>query len=411
MSNSFQVDLPFKKIIFMWSILLLGYFLNIFHSLTTAILQPYLMNEFNLSSTSVTNIGSMFFYSYLVMQIPTGILADKYGVKIVSGVGLLVASLGAVIFALAPSPFYLYLGRAITGFGIATMFVCILKFQVAWIHPNIITTITGLACFFGMLGGIFAQSPLAWLVESIGWRFSALLIGSATLINAVLVFIFVKNSPTPIVKTTNSNKLIYSALFKIIFNWRTWAPISVYTMYYGSYIIIVGYSGTAWLSTLYQLSIIEASSYVIATVLGSTFGYVVIGTWSDRIHNRRIPMLVTGLIYIGTWSILGFFGDIIPLTLMTVLLFCIGFFSCSYVLSFSCVQDSNPKEYSGISGAIVNMGGYLGPIFLPLIFVYTQNSHQEPMSIDAFLGAFKIIFFTVSLGFIFSFWTKEPPQN
>ncbi len=154
----------------MWTILLLGYLLTFFHPLSTAILQPYLIDEFSINAIEVTSIASMYFYCYLFMQIPTGLLVDKYGVRIVSSIGLLCAGFGSLCFAIAWNTPMLYIGKALIGLGVAPLFVCIIKFQIAWIKPSLMTTMTGLACFLATLGGMLAQSPLAFVIEQIGWR-------------------------------------------------------------------------------------------------------------------------------------------------------------------------------------------------------------------------------------------------
>ncbi len=414
-------DLSFAKIVLMWSIILFGYFLSIFHSLTTAILQPYLMEEFKLDASGITNMGSMFFYAYLCMQIPTGLLADKLGPRTTAFGGLIVATVGAVCFASASSVFFLYLGRALIGLGISTIFVCVLKFQVAFMHPNIITTMTGIACFVGTLGGIVAQSPLAYMVETFGWRSTVFGIGCVSFINALLVFFVVANSPPKKLSMENSETQsqaqtpksdvgIVKALFSIIFDWRTWPPIMVYAVFYGTYVVLMGYSGTSWLENTYNISVMQASSYLIIGVVGCAIACVVIGVWSDRIHNRKLPLLVVGVFYTLCWFVLAYFSDGLSLAMISVLLFCIGFFSCAYVLSFSFVQEINPTEFSGIAGSVVNMGGYLGPVFLPMLFVFIQNSHENIHGLEAYTESFTYMFYAVGLCFLFSLLAQEPSK-
>lgn len=399
----------------MWAILVFAYILSMFHAMTTAIFQPYLIDEFHLTTSQITHIGSMFFYSYLIMQLPTGLLVDRLSPKTVSFYGLLCATLGSLFFASAQSIFMLYVSRTLIGLGIATIFVCVLKFQVAWLKPQIHATMTGLACFIGMLGGMVAQSPLAYVVEVFGWRNVVYAISFLTFLNALLVCFCLKNpSPQSEIETKKQLSLLpyFIALRNILCNRHVWPPLMVYAVGYGSYIVLVGYSGTSWLNHIYNMNVLEASSYIIFIILGCALSYIAIGTFADRIHSKKIPMLVWGALYAICWGILAYYPYPFSPAFLIVLLFCIGAFSSGYVLSFACVQEISPKEYSGLAGAVVNMGGYLGPIFIPNLFVSAQNSHIEYLSNQAFKNGFEYIFYLTILCFFYSFWIKETrPEN
>ncbi len=406
---------PFIVVLFMWFTLILGYLLNFFHSLTTAVLQPYLMKEFGIDALSVTSIGSMYFYWYLIMQIPTGLLVDKFGLRIVGAVGIFLAALGSACFAMAWDVSMLYVGRSLIGIGTATIFVCIIKFQIAWMKPNIMNTMTGLACFVGTLGGIIAQSPLAWLVENFGWRESLYCIAFVSLINALLIVFFVRDSPKvnddASVHSASKEIAVLKAFMVIVLNWRTWPAFLLYAAFYGSYVVLMGYSGTSWLSEVFQMSTIQASSYIIVGVFGSAVGSVFVGVWSDRSGSRKVPMLGTGILYVLIWGILAFYGNDLPIAAVTVILFLIGFCSCAFVVCWSCVQEVNPREYSGIAVSVVNMGGFIGPILLPYIFMLVQGSHANPLSAPAFSAAFVAIFWAVVVGLICGLFVKEPSHN
>ncbi len=403
----------FARIVFMWGILVYGNLFNYFHALTTAVLQPHLMAEFNIDAATVTYIGSMCFYGYLIMQIPTGFLSDTLGIKITAIIGTTLSSVGTLCFALAVNPLMLYIGRSFMGFGIATVFVCILKFQLAWMPSRIIGTMTGLSCFLGMLGGVAAQSPLAWLIQSIGWRESMFSVGCASFINLLLIILFVKDSPHGRSKSISNQEqkstdiVLSKALKSILYNPATWPPIILYSTFYGAYVVMVGYSGTSWLTNVYNLSVLEASFYLTLCVFGSAIGYVVIGYFADKLQNRKKPMLISGFIYILCWGTLSFFSSSLPLWFIAMLLFAMGFFSCAVVVCWSCVQAVNAPQYSGIAASVVNMFGFVAPIGLPYIFIFTQNIYEAPLSAEAFQMAFIMMFAAVLLGYLCSFLTKD----
>ncbi len=407
-----KYNFSFTHILLMWSILLFAYFINFFHSLTTGILQSHLISDFNTDINTITQIGSLYFYAYLFMQIPTGLLNDKFGVKKTVFFGLLFTLMGTLCFASAMNIFMLYLGRGLIGIGTATIFVSILKFQINWLKPNILATMTGIASFIGTLGAIFAQTPLAWSVENIGWRNSLYLIAFATFINLILLVLFLKDSPNLQEQNKQIKKdhkiSVVKALIKIIFDIRTWPPILLFAGFYGSYVVIVGYSGTSWLKNCYDFSSVEASSYLIICILGSAIGSVLIGMFSDFIKSRKNTMIIFGFFYIIFWAILAYYNDKLSFFYLGLILFGIGFCSATFVVTWASVQELNSKKYGGVAASVVNMGGFIGPIVFPFIFVTCQNTFIDIFSVEAFQASFKIIFYSTLVCYFFSLFTTEP---
>ncbi len=85
------------------------------------------------------------------------------------------------------------------------------------------------------------------------------------------------------------NFSVFKALCSILIDWRTWPVFLLYACFYGSYIVVMGYGGTSWLSETFSLTTLEASSYIIIGVFGSAVGSIFVGAWSDKIRSRKTP--------------------------------------------------------------------------------------------------------------------------
>ena len=85
-----------------WSFGALFYLLGFFHRVAPAVITAELMQEFRINASALGNLSAFYFYSYVAMQIPTGILADRWGPRRLLTLGAMIASLGAVMFGLAP---------------------------------------------------------------------------------------------------------------------------------------------------------------------------------------------------------------------------------------------------------------------------------------------------------------------
>jgi len=110
-----------------WTILALLYVFVTFHRMGTGVVRNELEEDFSIGAAQFANIGSMYFYAYFIMQIPSGILADKFGPKITVTIFSLLAAAGSVIFGLAPVINVAYIGRFLVGIGVSVVFICLIK--------------------------------------------------------------------------------------------------------------------------------------------------------------------------------------------------------------------------------------------------------------------------------------------
>jgi len=96
-----------------WGVMVIAYAIKFFHSLSMGVVKDDLILEFGLSETSFVSIGNVFFYIYLVMQIPTGLLVDTLGPRLVASAGTLIAAVGILLFSFSSQVLILYIGRGL----------------------------------------------------------------------------------------------------------------------------------------------------------------------------------------------------------------------------------------------------------------------------------------------------------
>ncbi len=402
-----------------WGIIVLSFAIKFFHSLSMGVIKNELITEFGINESTFVSIGNVFFYVYLLMQIPTGLLVDTLGARKVASFGTMIAAVGITIFSFSHTIALLYVGRGMVGLGVSVVFVAILKIQSTWFRESEFGTMTGITCFIGTLGGALAQTPLALLVESIGWRTSFQIIGVVSAIVSVVIYLVVRNTPEemgmesldpPEVDHHDAHDLhIFTGLVNVLKNPQTWPLFLMYAGFYGSYVIIMGYYGTAFIATVYGKTTIQASKYIIAGVLGSALGQAFIGGVSDRIRSRRKPLLVAGAAYVVTWAVLIFWGNGMPPEKFLIpLIFSIGFASCAYVISWPTVKEVNHPKYVGVSTSVANIGGFFGSIVLPPLVANVFMKYQGTIpDAELYQKGFTIVLVAVAIGFVASFFTKE----
>jgi len=371
-----------------WSMLALAYVIVYFHRVALAVVMDYLMVDLEIHEAAVAGtLAGMYSIIYLVMQVPSGVLADFLGARKTVTSGLVVASAGSILFALASAAPGAFLGRIIVGVGVSVIYVSILKVLTTWFRPHQFATMTGLTVLAGNLGGAMGTTPLALLVESFGWRNAFMLVGAVTLLVALICWTLVRNTPEQFQgiqllekdnkgvspggakKLSETWKNLTGALKKVIANPKTWPPFVSAFGVYGTMIAFSGAWSVNYLMQVYELSRGEAANYMLAVTVGMMVGCPLVGLISDKMGRRRTPHLALFVAYIFIWIL--FFtwnGGKPPLSMLYPLFFLMGFTGSNVVTIFAMAKELNSPDYSGIALGVVNMGGFTGiAIMQPLL--------------------------------------------
>ncbi|MCT4566333.1 MAG: MFS transporter [Maledivibacter sp.] len=405
-----------------WGVLASAYIIVFFHRLAVGVVKDELINTFNITGTTFGNLGSTYFYVYMLMQIPSGMLADSLGARKTVTVGTLVAGGGSIIFGYAPTIFVAFLGRLLVGLGVSVVFISILKIQSEWFKESEFATMSGITSFVGNLGGVLAKTPLVIMVGYLTWRVSFVVIGAISIVIAILCYIFARNTPQDmglpsiaeiegkeVKKSTEKKPDLIKGLMKVVSNPKTWPSFVVFAGFFGAFVTLSGSWGEAYLIAVYNIPKVKAASYTMSSVIGLAIGSIVIGKFSDGIKKRKLPMLVFGAVYVTCWTILVFLnGGKPPIEILMPLLFILGFTCSVFVLGWACAKEVNPPEIAGISTSVVNIGGFFGAAILPPILgrVFDRFGGSLP-AVELYHKAFMYSFIGVIIGFIFIFLVKE----
>lgn len=166
------------------------------HRLSTAVLSKALIAEFGLTAVQLGTLHASFFVGYAVIQIPAGVLVDSIGPRYVGTAGAATISVGAIGFVLSSSYPGALLSRGILGLGGGVVFVATLRFAASWFRINEFATVTGLTAGVVGLGSILATTPLAVVIELIGWRATILWLAVLGLPVVAGMYTLVRRSPT-----------------------------------------------------------------------------------------------------------------------------------------------------------------------------------------------------------------------
>ncbi|MCH4886066.1 MFS transporter [Acidaminobacter sp. JC074] len=383
-----------------WGVLALAYVVVFFHRLAAGVVKEDLMQTFSISSTTFGLIGSLYFYAYMFMQIPSGILADTLGAKRTVTYGTLVAGIGSLVFGFASNVVMIFIGRILVGLGVSVIFISLLKILADWFEPENFGRMSGITSFVGNMGGILAQTPLALVVAAFSWRHAFIGMGLVTLVICLMCKLIIVDKKKEVSEKVDIKK----GLLIVIKNKHTWPGFVVFAGLFGAFASMTGTWGRAYMSDVYGLTKVSSANYMAIMVLGMALGSIVTGMVSDKVKLKKMPMVVLASINVISW---GFFVLVnLPLQMIGPLLFVMGWTTSAFVLSWGAAKEVNPKEITGISTSVVNMGGFFGAAIVPVIMGRIFDSYAF-IDAGAYKTAFLVCLFSSLFGLVGTFFIKE----
>jgi MFS family permease len=408
-----------------WGIAALFYLTGFYQRVSPAVMTEELMRGFHISARELGNLSGFYFYAYVAMQIPTGVLVDSWGARKLLIWGSISAAAGTFLFGSTGSFALACLGRAIVGGSTAVGWVVLLKLATHWFPGRRFAMLSGLGLFFGNVGALVAQVPLRLLINHFGWR--GVVVGSAGVILCVglLAFFFVKDDPSddglltyapPELQQRGQTKLLgLLAGFTRIFAYRnTWLIVLSQGAMVGAVLSFTGLWGAPFLKARFGLQSTRAASVCSVMIVCWAVASPICGALSDRI-GRRKPVHLSGclLATIG-WAAI-FYVTALPLAAFIVVAALTSFASGAVVVGFAYTKESVPVRYLGTISGATNIGNMIGPMLLqPGIgwildkeWSHTMANGVRVYGLPAFQAAFLLVIGWSVLACILLSLTKE----
>ena len=367
----------------MWGLGAALYFIGFYQRVAPAVMTVELSQAFGLTAAALGNLSAFYFYSYVAMQIPTGLLADRFGPRLLLTVGAAVAGIGSAVFAMAPDTWTANLGRLLIGGSVGVAFVSMLKLASHWMPARQFALSSALALAVGVLGAVFAGVPLRILVDEFGWRSLMWASAGATLLLGIVTWFMVQDDPSArgyksyvdhVSKSAQSGAGVIAGLKEALRNrnvllifFIAGAPSSIILTFAGLW-------GVPFLTTHYGLSAANAAGLCSTMMVAWAIGSLSYGAVSDRIGLRR-PLFIGGMIItLVLWSILIFIPNL-QYAWLVVLMMCVGFFGACFILSFAIAKESCPARLAGTVSGVANMGVIQGPMTMqPLVGIILDRT-------------------------------------
>lgn len=372
---------------FVWGLGALLYLIGFYQRVAPAVLTNELMTTFAIGAAGLGNLSAFYFYSYVAMQIPTGIIADRWGPRRLLTLGCAVAAGGMALFAAAPDLLWANVGRLLIGASVAVAFVSMLKLASHWFTPRQFTLASGMALFMGIVGAVFAGVPLRLLVEAFGWRAVMGASGVATAVLCAATWLWVRDDPQDKgyrshfqggQEAHHERSSVWRGLAEV------WSYRNIKLLFLapgavvGAVLAFAGLWGVPYLTTHYGLSRTEAAVVTSTLMVAWALGGPVLGPLSERIRRRKPLYVATVAVALAGWSVIVLVPHL-PYAVLMAILIAVGFCSGNIIIGFAYAKESAPLRLAGTASGVANMGVMVGPMLLqPLIgWVLDRNWNGE----------------------------------
>lgn len=345
------------------------------------VMRNEILTAFKIDAHIFGDIISLYDWAYAMMQIPIGLLLDRFGPRVLMTVAALCCALGCLVFAFTTNVYVASFARFLMGMGSACGFIGTIKLGTLWFPPHRLGQVIALTIVMGTLGATMGGTPLSILIDWVSWSVSLIILGALGVGLSILIYFFVMNTPTGqeipehfrendsnILKSLKRVLLSSQAWYMSLFSMLMYVPLTVW--------------GVAWGVGFIQkcISLPEKSAAAIIGIMfiGAAIGSPFFIALSDYFSSRRLPMIIGCLVAL-TSHVFLLYMPTLDAFWFTVLFFLIGFSYTSKSLSFAGICEIMPKSISGVSLGFMNMivmlnGAVLHPTIGKLLVHFWDRS-------------------------------------
>jgi MFS family permease len=321
----------------------------------------------HLSAAAFGQLAAVYYLAYSPMQMPVGMLMDRFGPRRLLSFACLCCTLGSYMFSFSSSLMIAGVGRFLVGLGSSFAFVGVLSLAVYWLPRRYFSLVTGLVTTLGMLGVVYGEVKVTALASSLGLNH---VLGLMVLIGAVLtflIFMIVRDGPGGAHSKAQPLNEFFGQVWRVLVSPQVWFIGFVGACIYTSLSVFGELWGKSYLEQAHHLTKMQAAKSISAMFLGWAVGAPLAGYWSDRTGRRVFPLVVGAFSSMICISLVLYYPNLSLFSLNT-LLFLYGVFSGTEIIVFTMAKENSGALISGTVFAVTNMIVSLGGVvYQPLV--------------------------------------------
>jgi len=348
-----------------WAVGIAAYVVAVLHRTSFGVAGLDAAQRFEVSASLLAGFTVLQLLVYAALQVPVGVLLDRYGPRRLIVTGALVMATGQVVLALAPDVGVAYVGRALVGAGDAATFISVLRLVAAWFPPNRVPVLTQLTGLTGQVGQILSAVPLVAVLDARGWTTAFVGVAAVGVVVAIAAAVAVHDEPGVPVASGRPVDVV-----------RVWRDLRVAWRHPGTRLglwshFTTQFSGVAFvlmwgypfLVSGEGLSRAAAGRLLTTMVLVGMLTGPVVGVLVQR-HPLRRSWLVLAVTAVnaGAWTAVLAWPGRAPVWLLTLLVVALATGGPASMIGFDFARTFNPANRLGTATGIVNVGGFVASL-------------------------------------------------
>lgn len=319
----------------------------------------------HISASTFGQLSALYYLAYSPMQLPVGMLMDRFGPKRLLTLACLCCAVGSLLFGCFSSLTIAGLGRFLVGFGSAFAFVGVLSLAMAWLPRQFFSLAAGLMTTLGMLGVVYGEVKITSVATALGLGYVIKGVSIIGLGLTAIIFLFVRDAKNKHAAQPLGD--FFHKVWQVLISPQVWLIGFVGTCLYTSLSVFGELWGKVFLEQFFHVSKMEAAQMISAMFLGWAVGAPLSGYISDLTGRRVLPLLLCAFLALICISILLYCPMLSHSTIYT-LLFLYGVFSGAEIIVFVMAKENSGAALSGTVFAATNMIVALGGmIYQPLV--------------------------------------------
>jgi sugar phosphate permease len=403
---STPITISQKKAFLVWGAGVFAYGVAVFHRSSLGVAGVEAADRFGIGASMLAMFSVAQLIVYAAMQVPVGILLDRFGSRRLLIAGATLMGGGQLLFALAPDVRLAVVARVLIGLGDAMTFISVIRVVALWFPPRRNPLMVQLTGVTGQLGSLASAFPLVLLLHGAGWTPTFLAAAGLGLLAVLLVIVALRDRPytgePPLAPP--SHTAVRAALRA---SWsepgtRLGLWTHFVTQFSGSvFALLWGYPFLVWGEGLPpSTAALLLSMLTVTAIIG---GPVIANFCARRPYHRSGLVLGITATSAVAWAVVLLWPGRAPLWLLAVLALVLAINGPGSMIGFDYARTFNPASRIGGATGIVNVGGFVAAVALivgigVVLDVLTPASAGAHYSLNAFRWAFALQYLLWGVG-------------
>ncbi len=377
-----------------WAVGLAAYVVAVFQRASLGVAAVDAQQRFDAGASAVSLFLVLQLMVYAALQVPVGVLLDRFGSKALIAAGAVTMAAGQLLLALATDVPTAIAARVLVGAGDAMTFISVLRVVTLWFSGPTVPVITQLTGILGQLGQIAAAYPLVLALHRTSWTTTFLGAAAISVLMAVLVIAALADAPpgTPVAPVAGWAEIRSN----VAGAWHeSGTRIGLYTH------LVTQFSGTVFALLWGYPFLVLGQGLTAGTAAGLLTLLVVVGMMIGPLLGKlcgRWPLRRSALVFgiagltTAAWTVVLLWPGRAPLWLLVLLVVVLATNGPGSMIGFDYARTWNPVQRLGSASGVVNIGGFVASLLTVLAVGAVLDVLTPGTSADYDLSAFKAAF-------------------